>query len=60
MKISKIPKKTLRQLVYEELKERIISADLIPGQEINILELSENMGVSTMPVRKALRQLDSE
>ncbi len=60
MKLSKIPKKTLRQLVYEELKERIISADLLPGQEINILDLSKNLGVSTMPVREALRQLDSE
>ena len=50
----------MRQLVYEELKDRIISADLLPGQHINILELSENMGVSTMPVREALRQLDSE
>ena len=60
MKLSKIQKKTLRQRVYEELKDRIISADLLPGQQINILELSENMGVSTMPVREALRQLDSE
>lgn len=60
MKLSKIPKKTLRQLVYEELKKRIISADLLPGQEINILELSKSLGVSAMPVREALRQLDSE
>ncbi len=60
MNISKIPNKTLRQLVYEELKERIISADLLPGQEINIIEIAQKMGVSTMPVREALRQLDSE
>jgi DNA-binding GntR family transcriptional regulator len=46
--------------VYEELKERIISADLLPGQEINILDLSKSLGVSTMPVREALRQLDSD
>ena len=60
MTLSKIRKKTFRQLAYEELKDRIISADLLPGQNINILGLPENMGVSTMPVRKALRQLDSE
>jgi len=60
LNISKIPNKTLRQLVYEELRERIISADLLPGQEINIIDLSKRMGVSTMPVREALRQLDSE
>ena len=60
MALSKISNKTLRQRVYEELKERIISADLLPGQEVNIMSLSKQMGVSAMPVREALRQLDSE
>lgn len=60
LKLSKISHKTLRQRVYEELKERIISADLLPGQNINILNLAEMLGVSAMPVREALRQLASE
>jgi DNA-binding GntR family transcriptional regulator len=60
LELSRIRNTTLRQLAYEEIKERIISADLLPGQEINIVELADKLGVSTMPVREALRQLASE
>ena len=60
MAIKKIQKKTLRQTVYEQLRESIITAELVPGQTVSLRGLAERMGVSPMPVREALFQLESE
>jgi len=60
MVIEKIAVKTLRQGVYDQLRDKIISADILPGQTISLRELAQKFGVSLMPVREALWQLESE
>jgi DNA-binding GntR family transcriptional regulator len=60
MKLDKIESKTLRQKVYELLKEKIITAEILPGQKISLRNLAVMLGVSLMPVREALWQLESE
>jgi DNA-binding GntR family transcriptional regulator len=60
MVIEKISVKTLRQEVYDQLRDKIISADILPGETISLRELAQKFGVSLMPVREALWQLESE
>ncbi len=51
---------TLRQQVYEELKEQINRLELAPGTQLIETELSVAMSVSRTPVRQAIRQLVKE
>jgi len=60
MPLDKIENKTLRQKVYEEFSESIIAGEWFPGQIFSLRELAEKMGVSIMPVREALWQMESE
>lgn len=60
MEFEKIENKTLRQKVYEQLKEKMITAEILPGEHMTLRNLAERLGVSLMPVREALWQLESE
>jgi DNA-binding GntR family transcriptional regulator len=60
MELNKIENKTLRQKVYELLKDKMAMADILPGQKISLRSLAAQLGVSLMPVREALWQLESE
>lgn len=60
MKLNKVDAKTLRQQVYDQLRHRIITGEIVPGQSIKLRDLAEQFGVSLMPVREALWQLESE
>ena len=60
MGIEKISVKTLRQQVYDQLRDKIISAEILPGESMSLRELAAKFGVSLMPVREALWQLESE
>ena len=60
VKLNKIENKTLRQKVYELVKDKIITAEILPGQKISYRNLAEVLEVSLMPVREALWQLESE
>jgi len=60
MNIEKISPKTIRQQIYDQLKKKIISAAIPPGQVMTIQGLANEFGVSVMPVREALWQLESE
>ena len=60
MEFEKIEKKTLRQRVYEQLKEKMTTAEILPGEHISLRELAKSLDVSLMPVREALWQLESE
>lgn len=46
--------------VYEELKNRIISKQLRPGQRLPEISLAKQLEVSRTPVREALRRLANE
>ena len=50
----------LTKLVLTALRERILSGELAPGERLVEGRLSEELGVSRMPVREALRALASE
>lgn len=60
MRISKIEKKTLDILVYEKLKEMILTGILKPGDQIIQEQIAKELGVSRTPLRKALSQLEKE
>ena len=57
------PAKTFRskkEFVYESLREQILNSELRPGERLIIDELSTNLGVSAIPVRESLQQLQSD
>lgn len=60
MAIEKITSVTLRQKVYEQLRANITGAELLPGEVISLRGLAEEFGVSLLPVREAVWQLESE
>lgn len=47
----------LRQIVYEKIKEAIVTGIIKPGEKLSEVELAEKMAVSRTPVREAIRQL---
>lgn len=53
-------RETLHQRVSHAIREAILDGTLKPGERLVQDELSEQLGVSRMPVREALRQLESE
>ena len=55
-----IDSRTLRQQIYEDLKKLIIQGSLAPGEVISLRKLAGDYGVSFMPVREAVWQLNSE
>jgi DNA-binding GntR family transcriptional regulator len=60
MGLEKITTKTLRERVYNQLRQKIISAEILPGESIKLRDLATRFDVSMMPVREALWQLESE
>ena len=51
---------TKQQYVYTTLREEIQSGGLLPGDPLTVIGLAERFGVSAIPVREALRQLEQE
>ncbi len=51
---------TAQQEAYFYLRNRILSGSLQGGLTINPEEVAQELGISRMPVREALRQLDAE
>lgn len=56
----RIDNRTLSQRVYEELKQKMITAELMPGARISLRGIAAQLGVSLMPVRQALWQLERD
>ncbi len=48
------------QAIYEEIKQRIIAGELKGGSELKIMPLANELGVSIVPVREAIRILAAE
>lgn len=46
--------------VYEELRQDIIDGKLKPGQKIIMSEIAKKYGLSEIPVREAVRRLESD
>lgn len=52
--------KLVREQVYEALREAIITGVLRPGERILETKLAETANISRIPVREAIRKLESE
>ncbi|MFG3343409.1 GntR family transcriptional regulator [Glycomyces sp. NPDC048151] len=51
---------TKSEYAYQVLREQILSGALEPGQVLNQATLAPSLGVSTTPLREALRRLSTE
>ena len=52
--------KSLREQVYDYLREAMNSGDLAPGAAIDLKNLGRRLGVSRTPLRDAILQLETE
>ncbi len=50
----------LRDIVFNTLREAILSGDLLPGERLMETQLAEKIGVSRTPIREAIRKLELE
>jgi DNA-binding GntR family transcriptional regulator len=57
---SQIDYATKGELVYQHLREQIVNEVLPAGAHLHLQDLATSLGVSTVPVREALRRLESE
>ncbi len=51
--------RTIREIVYDTLKERILKGQYSPGQRLITNDLANEFNVSRMPIREALQQLEA-
>ncbi len=58
--VRQITHRSLVDRVTDELHRSILNGDIAPGSSVSIVELCEQFGVSHIPVREALRRLESE
>lgn len=56
----KMQRQTTADLVAEELRSRIISGEIGEGETLYQERLAANLGVSRIPLREAMRQLEAE
>ena len=52
--------KNLKQVVYEELKRRIVTCEILPGSMLTEGALCETLNASRTPVRDAVSRLEQE
>jgi DNA-binding GntR family transcriptional regulator len=60
MSVSPRPAPTKSAYAYEELRRRILAGELVQGQTIAQEQLAVELGLSTTPLREALRKLNAE
>ena len=51
---------SLRDVVYNTLREAILKGELKPGERLMELQLASKLGVSRTPIREAIRMLELE
>lgn len=51
---------TTQAQVYAEFRRVLMSGSLRPGEELSLRQLAATLGISTTPIREALRQLETE
>ncbi|MBW8638031.1 GntR family transcriptional regulator [Hoeflea sp. WL0058] len=55
-----VERTTLQDQIYRQLRQRIMSGFYLPGQSLSLRSVAEAVGASVMPVRDALRRLETE
>ena len=51
--------KTKNEAIYEELKKDILQGKLKPGEKIIMSEVAKQFGLSEIPIREAIRRLET-
>ena len=51
---------SLTDAAATQLRNAILGGELQPGQPVRVRELQDRMGVSHIPIREAIRQLEAE
>ena len=57
---TKSNKKSLSNMVYRDLKEKILKNKLLPGDKLIEMEIASKLDVSRTPVREALKKLEKD
>jgi DNA-binding GntR family transcriptional regulator len=52
--------KTKNEAVYETLRRDILQGKIQPGEKVVVSELSKQLGFSEIPIREAVKKLESE
>jgi DNA-binding GntR family transcriptional regulator len=52
--------KTKNEAIYDMLRQEILQAKIKPGEKIVVSDLSKKIGVSEIPIREAVKKLESE
>ncbi len=60
IRVEPLDRDTLQQRVYHQVAGLILDGGIAPGQLVTIQSLADSFGVSTMPVREALKRLTAE
>jgi len=55
-----LEQRSLREQVYDYLRQELTRGKLIPGAAVNLNAISRELGISKTPLRDALLQLDTE
>jgi DNA-binding GntR family transcriptional regulator len=58
--LSPIPRNTMQEQVYAQIRESLSDGRFKPGQTLTIRDLAQQLGTSVMPVREALHKLTVE
>ncbi len=59
-KLSQRDYKPLGEVVFENLRDAILTGKLAPGERLMEIQLAETLGVSRTPVREAMKRLEQE
>ncbi len=51
---------TLASFVAEEIRQRIVLGEIAGGEHLPVYSLAEELGISRVPLREAVRQLEAE
>jgi DNA-binding GntR family transcriptional regulator len=52
--------RTKADLVYEQLREEILSGAVLPGQRVSISRVARDLGVSDIPAREGVKRLEAD
>src|SRR5256885_9192233 len=58
--VTPLKRQTLSSDVYAQLRELLITGQMIPGEQISLRTTASALGVSVMPVREAVHRLVAE
>ena len=53
----KVEYRALNDIAYERIKQKIIDNEFLPGEKLDVAQLSQSLGVSRTPVVNALKEL---